>query len=126
MKVPSVRSSALGTIALVALLQAAPAAAQALPGEGKEDNPNSVFFVKNNSGIDLRCRVKQNGGEWQASFTLRKGGEFYRARRAASDTLAIFCDKPARFAAYRVTAGQRYAYLTHGDGTVALVHIATH
>ena len=111
-------------LAALAVLAAAPLAAQALPG-GKEDNPTSVYFVKNNAGVDLRCRIKENGGAWQAWFPMRNGGQFFRQKGAGNQTTQIYCDKPARFIGYTLHSGERYSYLMQPDGTAALVHITT-
>ena len=115
-------ASIVGAVAL-ALSSAVPATPQALPGEGKEDNPNAVFFVKNASGRDLQCRVNIDRAGWGQTFALRAGGEFYRRRASGAETLSITCEAPARFAAYRLTPGTRFAYLMRADGTAALVRI---
>lgn len=110
-------------LAALMLSTSAPLASQALPGEGKEDNPSAVYFVKNNARVDLRCRTNSNGAGWGNWFALRAGGEFYRRRNQGEQTLSIYCDAPALFASYRLTPGKRYVFLMRDDGKARLVRI---
>lgn len=104
-------ATAVGAVALTPELNA-----QAVPA--------AVFYVRNNSAVDLTCSVRRDDAAWSSWQRLARGQPWERADGGAA-RYAIRCRSPARAVTYPLERGQRYAWLRSQQGAeVRLFRVA--
>lgn len=112
--------------ALCLALLASQASAQTIPGDGKADNPNGSYFVKNSLSTDVRCAIRLNQAGWSPWFTLKANAQLTRFAKARGETLRFQCAPPVEKMAYVLKTGERYAVLPNPGNPAHLVRVAGH
>jgi len=98
------------SIASLALLsgtgQIPPGADMAVAGE--------VFFVKNNSGVSVKCQTRLALQNWSSWVKLDPGEEWRSF--ADADERFFHCEAPVKQTVYKLLPGERYSLLRNRAG----------
>lgn len=108
--------------AILAMTVGAAAFGQNLPQirDDKSDNAGTMFFVKNVSGVALRCAYRINNGAWSRELNFPVNYQFSRYAGSAAETVGFACRPPMVAGSNRLLPGQRYI-VRKKDGQIRLV-----
>ncbi len=109
----------VGAAASIAL--AATAAVHANAQAEAQGLPDPLFFVKNNTAVNLTCSVRAERGNWSRPFSLPRGAEWSRMDPSANRYF-IRCSAPVRRATYALLDGVRYSFLRQNPRAEIRLH----
>lgn len=84
------------------------AGSQALPGP-----PAGLYFVRNNTALELTCASRSSDGRWSSWIKIVPGSE-WSVRDLESPNRHFYCRAPVRQVLYRIERAQRYSLLRDG------------
>lgn len=76
-----------------------------------QDTPDTVFLVKNNTTVSLRCRAQIPRRGWSEWFRIAPRDEWTEETERPHAPGRIYCLRPVRQTLYAIRAGERYVML---------------
>lgn len=126
------------SLALLALLFSAKAAAQTIPQTAPTPTPplytgpvaaimpafhaQNLFLVINNTNRSLICTSRASDGQWRPWFEVPSAANWQGT--SVSERIYFFCRPPVAQVPYRLGPGKRYSLIPDGAG-VKLVEVVT-